>query len=145
MSDNKRKIKLLMCVDLMSCMEFDNDADQEYDSIEKEFREKFIDFDFEFQRNIYPHKLDNESFDIYLFDYGGMLPGSESLTISLVKEFIKQAEDHPNSLFIIYSRFTSNWYKELIDEDNLTIQHNVILHDVDDDYKNKIKQWFEYR
>jgi hypothetical protein len=124
-----KSLKVLMCVDFMSCDMYDNDVQKEYDAIEVEIRELFPNFEINFEREVYPNKLANASFDIYLFDYGGMMPGCGGLISSLFKEFGKQAEDHPNSVFLLYSSFSEQFYEDAMREDfegNFEPQHNVV-------------------
>ena len=129
LGDNMKQLKVLMCVDIMSCDMYDNDVQKEYDAIEAEVCELFPNYEITFEREVYPNKLSNVSFDIYLFDYGGMMPGCGDLVSSLFREFGKQAEDHPNSVFLLYSSFSEQFYEEAMQVDyeaNFKPQPNVV-------------------
>lgn len=62
--------------------------------------------------DIRPDMLSNRSFALYVFDYGGMYYGCEDLVHSYFNELYKQIEAHPDSLFIIWSTYTAERYKE---------------------------------
>lgn len=149
MANRKGKVKpvlnIIMCVDIMSCECYDHDVNKEYDAIEENLQEFFPDHTLSFKRNIYPHKLDAESFDMYVFDYGGMLPGSESGVASLFKEFIKQANEHTGAVFLLYSSFSEGWYKDLMAEDagpDFKKQPNVVFYGWGDtDWSAEAKKW----
>ena len=134
---HKRHIKIILCTDPMSSMIYDNDQDKEYDAIEQELKEILPNFKITFVRNIFPHQLANENFDVYLFDFGGMLPGCEDM--------IRQVEDHPNSAFILYSSFSVRWYEDCMADEakDIVDQPNVILYDYNDKWIDKITNWLE--
>lgn len=69
-----------------------------------------------FRPRVYPHQLGNESVDIYVMDFGGMLPGCEDGIISHFRSLLEQIKGKPNTLFIIWSRFTQRWYEEVVAE-----------------------------
>lgn len=143
MADNKESLIVLACVDPMSAGIYDYDTDKEYEAM-KEHLEDILEMPIEMTTNVYPHDLGNRKFDLYVFDYGGMLWGCQDTVVDLHREFIKQAEDHPNSAFLIYSVFSSRWYNEIIeDEFDTKSQPNVILHhDYSDSYLEKLQNWF---
>jgi len=126
-------------------MMHDYDQQKEYDAIERNMRETFPEFKMVFVRDIFPHQLANESFEIYLFDFGGMLPGCEDMVASQYRELARQVEDHPNALFLLYSSFSVRWYKELMEEDSgeLKNQPNVVFYDYDEEWVMKVKEWLK--
>lgn len=90
--------------------------------------------------DVLPHMLSNRTFAIYVFDYGGM-----SLWCSLdshYKQFFNQLQEHPNSLFIIWSSFTAEDYKNYITYDLGADANapNLIIYDPFD-YES-IRAWF---
>ncbi len=138
----KRKtLSIYMHVDFMSSAQYDNDPNKEYDDIEAVLKELFVDYKLNFKRNIYPHQLKNDTCNIYLFDFGGLLPGCEDTIKSHFKSFIEQADDHPNTIFLLYSRFTERWYKEVMefeysnrtDKQFNVLFWNTLTYDSDDD------------
>lgn len=143
MPSKKRKLKVILCTDPMASLAYDNDQDAEYDAIEEDMREALKGFDVRFERNVYPHDLKNNRFDIYLFDFGGMLPGCESTIESHYRELIQQVEDHPNSLFILYSSMSVGWYTQCMEAEakEVSSQTNVLLYNFDIDLREKISQW----
>ena len=52
-----------------------------------------------------PHDIEVGT-EIVFYDYGGMMPGSESLMESNARYILKWAQDHPSALVIIISSFT---------------------------------------
>jgi hypothetical protein len=119
-------LSVWLCTDYMaSCGQT---QDEEYDSIEADFRECLPECTLTFRRNAYPHTLANARPDIYVFDYGGMLPGCEELVADHFRELIRQADDHPNTLFALFSRFSVRWYEEIMRDETreLGAQHNVM-------------------
>lgn len=107
-------MQILLCLDPMSCMLFDNDVEREYDAVQADFNKMFPNTELNFERDVYPHALANACFDIYVFDFGGMLPGSTEGVEANFREFIRQADDHPNAAFVLYSSFSEHWYKDLM-------------------------------
>lgn len=98
----------------------------------------------DFRKDVYPWELSNGSYDVYVMDYGGMMPGCESTIASLFREMIRQIQEHPNTLFFIWSAFTAAyWYKLMIEEEFPEfVAQNVIMRGVDDDAA-KISVWFK--
>jgi len=127
----------------MSCLIYDNDQTKEYQAIEQGLREDFQEFNLSFVRNVFPHSLSNEGFEVYLFDFGGMLPGCEDMVASHYRELIKQIEDHQNSAFLLYSSFSVRWYKDCMMDESKEIsnQKNVFYYDFDGRWIDKLKAW----
>lgn len=92
--------------------------------------------------DVMPHTLSGISTDAYVIDYGGMLSGVDDLVRSIFREFIKQVEDKPNTLFIIWSTFSFRWYKELIEDENPDLKAPNVAFALDDEGWEKIKRWF---
>jgi hypothetical protein len=99
-----------------------------------------------FVPEVMPHKLQGMSTDIYVIDYGGMLPGSDDLIRSIFRDVIRLIEDRPNTLFVIWSQFSMNWYRELVKEESPElVAPNVIFMphvDLEDEWE-RIRRWFE--
>ncbi len=73
-----------------------------------------------------------------------MLPGCEDMILSHFRELVKQIQEKPNTLFIIYSVMTQGWYKEAIERyaPELKEDFNVLFF-MDSDYEEKLKKWIE--
>lgn len=124
---------------------YDKTDDEEYAEIEEMIKLALPqNTNLDFHRNIQPYALDNQSFDVYIFDFGGLLPGCDSLMSSMLNEFSKQVENHPNTLFIIWSSFTGRMYEELLQcevKDFMGLPHNVIVSNgLNDDVENRLKE-----
>lgn len=84
--------------------------DEEYLEI-RQFVEAAIGTDHKFETKVAPHKLLNH--DVYVIDFGGLSAmGSRDSYSVLVHELIRQVEDRPNTLFVIWSNFTFKAYRE---------------------------------
>ena len=120
-------LKIGMLVDFMGGG--DKTPEDEYQEIENLFKE-ILEETATFTRDIFPDKLSNDFVDIYVFDFGGLLPGYDSLIESHVSELIRQIEDHPNTLFVIWSNFTGETFKGFLQkeaDEYFGEHHNVII------------------
>lgn len=73
----------------------------------------------------YPQDI-REGTDLILFDYGGMGPGTD-LPQRNANKLIEWAHDHPNSLVVVVSDMTYDWYvKPEFEELGLTEIHNIV-------------------
>ena len=119
-------MKICAFVDPMGCAGLT--PEDEYSGFEKAFRGMFKNRKIEFESEIQPYQLENKSLDIYVFDFGGMMPGCSDLLESQHREFAKAIIDHPNTLFIIVSRITGMMYRQTMEEIFPDYKiHNVII------------------
>jgi hypothetical protein len=95
-----------------------------------------------FLTNVMPHNLQNMSTDVYVLDYGGMMPGSEDTTRYIFRETINQIENKPNTLFVIWSSFSFNWYQELIERESPELVAPNVVFAMADNAWNRILKWF---
>ena len=116
-------------------------ADEEYVEIENEIKE-IVGRPFVYKTEVYPYKLENDPVDIYIIDFGGVLPGAESMVVDVYRQVLKQIEDKPNTLFVLWSTFTQRWYANIIETDfpELTSPPNVICRQ-DDSAWDTIRMW----
>ena len=97
--------------------------------------------DVSFERDVLPHKLREQRVDVYVFDFGGMLPGCDSLVESHFRSFIEQADEHPSTLFVVWSSFSGEMYKGFLTEEVGKTQHNVIIaNGLTDEFENRLKE-----
>jgi len=122
-----RTLRVYICHEWMGTM--DMSAEEESEQTAQLIQENFPN-SMTFKHNVFPHQLDNDNPDIYIFDFGGVAPGCESSVESQYRELIRQIENHPSTLFILYSNFTIRWYTELMREEGEEFDkyHNVIFH-----------------
>lgn len=94
--------------------------------------------------DVQPHELAGTSVDMYVIDYGGLMPGAESLVQSIFRELINQIEDKPNTLFVIWSSISFKWYSEIIEDENpeLSKAPNVVIAVTDEGW-DKMLAWFD--
>jgi len=88
--------------------------EDEYGEIEDMFR-MMVPGGLFFERDIQPYDLKNRPCDVYVFDFGGLLPGCDSLIESQYRVLIQAIEDRPNTLFVIWSTFSGRIYKEFVE------------------------------
>jgi len=133
-------MKIAMLVDFMGSGE--KTAEDEYDEIEEKFSD-VLGKENTFIRQVRPDELSNNPVDVYVFDFGGLLPGVSSLINSYHRELAKQVEDHPNTLFVIWSSFTGNEYNQFLCEEaqeRVGKQHNLIVcNGMDDELVERLK------
>lgn len=121
--------------------------EEEYDFTEKEFKEHLSNFNLTFIRDITPYDLKNRSIDVYVFDFGGLMPGADELIISQYRGLIKQIEEKPNMLVILWGGLADIYYKdilyEIFEEENKKFPNVIMKHKTYDDIYEKIKVWME--
>ena len=116
---------------------------QEYDNIKKSLQEiVFPDVDLEFRQDVPPHELPNNTFDVYIFDYGGALVNGDEEYIlgNYYRPLLKVIEDNPSKLFLIWSSYTQLWYTRLIEDESPELKvFNVLLMEWRDDEIKKAR------
>jgi hypothetical protein len=142
MGDNGNKpLRVLAMVDCASSSLYDYDTGREYDDMDCMLSLN-LGLPVKVVRDTPPGSLSQSAFDMYVFDYGGMLPGSEDFTASLYRDFIRAADDHPGAAFVLYSRFSERWYSELVRSENpeLSGQENVFFAGTPDCWDD-VREW----
>jgi hypothetical protein len=91
------------------------------------------------------HGVTDTPMDLFVLDYGGMLPGADDMVRHQIRNAIKWAEDHPGKLLYLYTDFTRRWYQWEFDE-NFSGLDNIVYrfaHDhLGDEVEAKIRLWF---
>lgn len=136
----KKTVKVCMMVDWMAvpC------EDAEYEDIEREMQlhTEIPANKFSFERRVHPHQLTNKRLDLYIIDFGGVMPGSEDTIVSHFRELVRQVEEKPNTLFIIWTRMTKGWYIEALQKENPELEAvNVIFRDEHAGWILAVNQW----
>lgn len=141
-------MKICSLVDPMGT--FDITPEDEYRQIKERLQDIFPE-KFFYSTDVFPHQLENQKVDIYIIDFGGMLPGCEDMIRSNFRELVKQIDEKQSTLFIIWSAMTVKWYEQVIYdiEPNLK-QPNVICRgwdeicnlDSPEYWENKVRKWF---
>ena len=101
-------------VDFMGAM--DMSMKDEMDYIQTMFKENFPDIKFLFKRELPPGGLEQTPVDLYVFDWGGVMPGCDDTTHSMYRSLVKQIEEKPNTLFVIWSSFSKRYYEDELAE-----------------------------
>lgn len=72
----------------------------------------------EFQLNFVTSKdiseLLSKPLDVFVIDYGGVLPGCSELVYSIMREVNRYAEEHPSSLVVLWTQCTEEYFREEI-------------------------------
>ena len=111
----KKSINILMLVDFMASS-FGSTED-EYKEIEGYMTELFPDCELTFQREFYMHKfreIDESAWDIFVMDWGGIMPGAQGLTDSIYKNLVELTYEYPSKLFLLWSTFTRRLYIDAV-------------------------------
>jgi len=87
---------------------------EEMDYIQTMFEEYFPNIKFLFKRELHPEHLKQTPVDLYVFDWGGVLPGCDRLTETIYNSLVEQIGEKPNTLFVIWSHNSEYYYKEEI-------------------------------
>lgn len=117
--------------------------EEEYDELEKKIIPNWLPGykNLKFDREILPHELKQIPTDLYVFDFGGIMPGCDSMIMSQIRDLIEMAEEKLNTLFVIYSTFSYQWYMDLIADEFPELKLvNVIAHDRD--FEKNFEAWF---
>ena len=119
--------------------------EEEYAEIKERFCEELrLDSNkITFLMDVMPHKLQGMSTDVYVIDYGGMWPGSEDMTRHIFREFINQVDNKPNTLFVVWSTFSFQWYQELIEEESPELIAPNVVFALANDGWDRIRNWFD--
>lgn len=97
-------------VDFMGSGDMEMKDEMEY--IEMEFKDQFPDIKFLFKREMHPRDLKQTPIDLYVFDWGGVMPGCDRLTEIIYNELVEQIGEKPNTLFVIWSAFSKRFYED---------------------------------
>ena len=82
---------------------------------------------------------------VYVLDYGGLMPGADGLIESNVREFIHCAQNNPSAVFLIHSHYTFQWYQKILDNEVKnefgSSLPNVFRSSGFDAWENKARAW----
>jgi hypothetical protein len=117
-SNEQKKLHIVMLVDFMATMF--GATEEEYEDIRGYMNELFPDCALTFEEEVHVQDLRDRpegDWDIYVFDWGGLLPGAEDLTRSIYKTLLYLTRSRGSKLFILWSAFTDQYYKEAIEDE----------------------------
>ena len=111
-----KTLRIAMLVDFMATTF--GSTDEEYAEIEGTLTELYPDVDLVFAREMQMQLLDKDEWDVFVFDWGGLLPGAEDLTRSIYRHVLGLVRKHEaNRLFIMWSSHTERYFKEAAEEE----------------------------
>lgn len=117
------KLKLIACVDFMGGGGLS--PEQEIVEIVKELKEEiYPDCEVEYvqgewETGIFPDRLNEYEYNVYVYDFGGLMPGSDDMIRSHYRELVRKVFGNEDKLFILWSRFTEEWYNETLRENDV--------------------------
>ncbi len=106
----KKDLVMGIYVDFMGTLNMGMKKEMDY--IQTVFKDEFPDIEFLFKREMHPHNLKQSPIDLYVFDWGGVMPGCDRLTETLYNTLVAQIGERPNTLFVIWSSFSERYYKD---------------------------------
>jgi sugar/nucleoside kinase (ribokinase family) len=118
-------------------------TEEEVVGILGELEENGIPVELKSHFDYFPEDLEIKPADIFVLDFGGLLPGADSLIVDAVRSAAEWAENHPGKLLVLWSSFTTQWYmneaKHLFPE--LT---NIVCRSFENEltFIDEIKRWF---
>ncbi len=118
-------------------------VDDEYDEIEKGLGELFPEAELQFERQVYMHKLKEKEYDIFVFDWGGLLPGCEDLTHSIYRSLLAETRKYEKDrLYILWSSFTERFFKDAANEEFPEFISPNVVYSQDENYDKRCRLFF---
>ena len=121
------------------------DSPEEEANYCKEFLQEWV-FEnkkFKFESTLSSMDLENKQYDILIFDFGGIGIGASGLVSSLSRQILHLIEDRPNTLFIAWTSFTSQFLEDECEKE-LGKYINLIHRDMNTkEIVNNIKKWID--
>lgn len=77
----------------------------------------------------------NESFDVFMFDWGGMSPGNDMME-HFIRKIYSLADNHPSKDFVLLSRMTKEAYVDFLSYGDIASLPNIYTFD---EFTNKIR------
>jgi hypothetical protein len=126
-----RDLKVIACVDFMASM--GETQEEEYAQIKKEMEILFPDANIIFNTIHNPAELIDKDYDIFILDFGGLMPGCDELINYTHRDTIRQIQRYENRLFIMWSTFTWRDFHYIVeDEFPQLVTFNVVFWDTSD-------------
>ncbi len=135
-----RKIRVAMLVDFMASS-FGSTED-EYKEIEGVLMETYPDTTISFERKVFMHNLMRKEYDIFVFDWGGLLPGCEDTTRSLYRMLLGLTRKHEDRLYIMWSAFTERYFKDAANEEFPEFIAPNVVYRQDDHFTKRCRLFF---
>lgn len=80
--------------------------------------------------------------DLLVLDYGGMGPGAEATVHAQIDYALHWAEDHPNTLLLIYTEFTAMEYGPELKDTFGHVPNIVPFYAKSDEEQEGLRSWF---
>ena len=136
-----KELKVVMLVDFMASSF--GTTDDEYDEIERGLRVLYPEVDLSFERGMYMHVLKKSVYDIFVFDWGGLLPGAEDLTRSIYRNLLAETRKYEKDrLYILWSSFTERYFKDAANEEFPEFIAPNVVYSQDENYSKRCRLFF---
>jgi hypothetical protein len=135
-------MKILYFGDPIGCGNEDFEAESKY---VKKYLKDFIfgKTKFDYVGTVDSMQPNETSYDILIFDFGGIGLGCSGLVSSLSRMILKLIEDRPNTLFVAWTTFTNDYLKDECEKE-LGDYPNLICRDMNNEEVIKgIKKWIK--
>lgn len=133
---NKNTLDVSILVDWMG--NYDETQDEEYDRIGDEIR-KCFDQPVMLKYNVMPWNVDRLC-KLYVFDFGGVLPGAEDTVNGILRSVANLANERPSLAVLIYSEITFTNFYSYMSYDITDIPKNI-FHVGQEDWKKLVTDW----
>lgn len=98
-------LRVGMLVDIMG------DEDKEYQEMEDLIARVLPEEKFQFFRDLQPYQAHEKSIDLFLFDFGGLMPGADGLLGSMVRQLREMLDKLPSCCLVFWTTFTADLIK----------------------------------
>jgi len=121
------KLKVIACVDFMGGGGLS--PGDEIAEILKELKEEIYpdceiehvqgEMESKMETGIFPDELNRYEFNIYVFDFGGLMPGADEMIQSQYRGLVRKVYGNEDKLFILWSRYTEEWYEQTLTDSDI--------------------------
>ncbi len=135
------QLRVKMLVDFMASSF--GSTDDEYDEIEQSLKRLFPEIALSFDRQVFMHDLKKLAYDIFVFDWGGLMPGSEGTTRSIYHALLSETRKYgKDRLYIMWSSFTERYFKDAANEEFPEFIAPNVVYAQDENYEKRCRLFF---
>jgi len=138
-----KKLRVKMLVDFMASSF--GTTDDEYDEIEQGVKRLYPEVELSFERQVFTHELKKKTYDIFVFDWGGLLPGSEDMTRSIYRTLLSETRKYEKDrLYILWSSFTDRYFREAANKEFPEFIAPNVVYSQDMHYEKRCRLFFGF-
>jgi hypothetical protein len=125
--------------------------EEEMDYFIKKLSEEIPELDIMPKLMLHPGDLAETPVDVFVLDFGGMMPGCDDFVRSIHRNFAEQLLDKPNTLFILNSTLSRVWLEAALEEfightpgqdGDIEFPNLIKWIAGEDESYNKVRAWF---